>query len=270
MQNDLNINKPQDTKASARRVPGQKRYKLLACEIIYRELCILAGESEHQVDVCFLEKALHDAGKGNMCRLIQNAINEVKPGTYDAIILGYARCNDGVEGLQAPDIPLVIPRAHDCITFFFGSDQAYQEFFTKHPGTYFRSTGWTERGDYDMDTQTGSVMAKLGLDRTYEEYVAQYGKENAEFIISSMGHWQQHYEQIAYMDMGLPQDELYARLAREEAIQRKLKFCRIKGDWSLLRNLVNGPWDEKHFLVVPPRGKVISDNDGHILTTLNT
>jgi len=195
----------------AKKLPGQKRYKLIACEIIYREACLVAGESENIVDVEFLRKGLHDAEQDKMRQGIQEAINNVAKDTYDAILLGYARCNDGVVGLESRDVPLVIPRAHDCITLFFGSKQEFEKYFSQFPGTYYRTTGWTERDYYDSD----SIMTQLGLDRTFEQYAAQYGRDNAKYIMESMGHWPQNYQYITYIDMGLPLDDQYAKLAEQ-------------------------------------------------------
>ena len=242
-----------------------KRYKLISCEIIYREMCLLAAQSEHIVDAQFLRKGLHDAGAQEMQADLQEAINAVPQDTYDAILLGYARCSDGVVGLAAPNIPLVIPRAHDCITFFFGSRVAYDGYFNSSPGTYFRTTGWTERASQDDD----SIMHELGLGRTYAEYAAKYGPDNAKYIMETIGGWEVNYKCLAYIDMGLPPDEQYAQLAREEARARDLEFRLLKGDMSLLGKLINGPWDPAEFLVVQPGQKIISDDEGAILTAVD-
>ena len=41
---------------------------------------------------------------------------------------------------------LVLPRAHDCITLLMGSRSEFESYFQDHPGVYYRSTGWVERG----------------------------------------------------------------------------------------------------------------------------
>ena len=250
-----------DSRAELAVLPGQRRYKLISCEIIFREACLLAAQSEHVVDVEFLRKGLHDAGKETMLATIQEAVSGVSADDYDAVLLGYGRCNDGLVGLTAGELPVVLPRAHDCITFFFGSCRAYQEFFSESPGTYFRTTGWTERGAGDDD----SVMAQLGLNRTYDDYVAQYGEENAKFIMESMGGWTENYKYLAYIEMGLELDEKYAQLAREEARERGWEFRLLKGDLRLLRALVGGQWDEDEFLVVQPGERVVADDDGGVV-----
>jgi uncharacterized protein DUF1638 len=257
----------------------KKRYKLLACEIFYREICLLAGRSTNIIDVEFLPKGLHDMGQEGMSRKLQEALAGIDTSRYEAILLAYGRCNDGVVGLKAREIPLVVPRAHDCITLFFGSGQAYEEYFQRHPGTYFRTTGWTERdtnsGDSFSSQAPGanptekSIMGQLGLDLTYEEYVAKYGKENAQYIMETLGGWEKNYKYLTYIDMGNPLDEEYADLARKEAQKKELEFKRLQGDLKLLRDLLEGDWSEQEFLVVKPGKKIGSDNEGRVLISVN-
>jgi len=257
----------------------KKRYKLLACEIFYREICLLAARCPNIIDVEFLPKGLHDMGQEQMVQKLREAIARVDTSRYEAILLAYGRCNDGVVGLQAVDIPLVVPRAHDCITMFFGSAQAYEEYFHQHPGTYFRTTGWTERDSALGQTFTSqspgtsqsepSVMSQLGLDLTYEEYVAKYGKENAQYIMGTLGGWEKNYKYLTYIDMGNPLDEEYADLARQEAQKKKLEFKRLSGEMRLLGDLLAGEWNEQEFLVVKPGEKIASDNEGRILVSVS-
>ncbi len=257
----------------------KKQYKLLACEIFYRELCFLTARCPNIIDVEFLPKGLHDMGQEGMNQKLREAVARVDTSRYEAILLAYGRCNDGVVGLQAAEIPLVIPRAHDCITLFFGSAQAYEEYFQQHPGTYFRTTGWTERDSFSGDSFSSqapglnptdqSVMSKLGLDLTLEEYEARYGKENAQYIMEMLGGWEKNYKNLTYIDMGNPLDEEYAGLARQEAQKKNLEFHRLTGDMRLLQDLLAGDWIEQEFLVVKPGEKIASDNEGRILVSIS-
>jgi hypothetical protein len=45
-------------------------------------------------------------------------------------------------GVKADQCPLVIPRAHDCISILLGSPEIHQDVLKKNPGTYFYSPGW--------------------------------------------------------------------------------------------------------------------------------
>jgi len=210
-----------------------------------------------------------------MLTRVQDSVDAVGPEDgYDAILLGYARCNDGVAGLAARDVPLVIPRAHDCITMFFGSRQAYRRYFDEHPGTYYLTTGWTERGNFDsvdaagLLQQTGGatgVMDKLGLNESYEDMVARYGKENADFIASTVGNWRESYSRLLYLKMGVCDEAPFIAQAEDAARKHKWKLEVRDGDLGLLQKLFNGQWDDD-FVVVPPGRRIAARNDEQILS----
>ena len=117
--------------------------RVIACEIAFRELCHAAATSPNLVDFDFLTQGYHDVPGTGRAEL-QKQIDAVPAGRYDAIILGYGLCSNILTGLTTSHTPLVIPRAHDCITFFLGSKERYQDFFTAHPGTYYYTSGWLE------------------------------------------------------------------------------------------------------------------------------
>lgn len=239
-----------------------KRYKLLACEVVFREACALLAQSRHVVDPVFLRKGLHDIETHRMLAELQAEVDAVSADDYDAILLAYGRCNDGLAGLRARDLPLIVPRAHDCITLFLGSKERYREVFDAHPGTYFRTSGWIER---DFACEDDGVMRKLGLDKTREEYVAEYGEENADYIMQMLGGWEQTYDRLMYIDTGTAQPLDYGEQVRHEADQRGWAYDHVDGDLSLLHDLVNGPWDEDRFVIVEP-GKMLGvRNDEAVL-----
>ncbi len=105
---------------------------------------------------------------------------------YDAIVLAYGLCGRATDGLIARRVPLVIPRAHDCITLFLGGRTLYQQQFSDHPGTYWYVRDYVER-------KTGSTALSLGADgyddvaALYDEYVIKYGKDNADYLMEVMG-----------------------------------------------------------------------------------
>ncbi len=248
-----------------------RKFKFIGCEIIYREACLLAARSPDRVDVEFLRKGLHDLETADMVAKVQETVDAVDPDEYEAILLGYARCNDGLVGVQAREIPLVIPRAHDCITLFFGSRNAYRAYHDAHPGTYFLTTGWSERNlgegaeDRSMPAYGRSgVMARLGLTDSYEELVAKYGCENAEYIIESVGGWEKAYTDLLYIEMGVCDEAPFIEQARERAAEKGWTFSRREGDWSLLERLFAGDWDED-FVIVPPGGVIEARNDKRVL-----
>lgn len=248
-----------------------KKLKFIGCEIIYREACRLAALSPHQIDMEFLRKGLHDLETSDMVDRIQKAIDAITPGDgYDAVILGYARCNDGLAGVRARNIPLVIPKAHDCVTFFFGSRREYRKYFDTHPGTYYMSTGWVERNDYAEGESSRpaygqqGVMDKLGLTESYEQLVEKHGRENADFIIESLGDWKDNYSNLLYLEMDVCDESPFITEASQWAKQQGWTFETRKGDWTLLEKLFFAQWDA-NLLIVPPGAKIIAKNDEQIL-----
>jgi hypothetical protein len=44
----------------------RKRLKLIACEVLFREICCCAAGCSNIVDITFMEKGLHDVGAKTM------------------------------------------------------------------------------------------------------------------------------------------------------------------------------------------------------------
>ncbi|MGQ9575742.1 MAG: DUF1638 domain-containing protein [Thermoguttaceae bacterium] len=241
------------------------RLKLIACEILYREICAAVARSVNQVDVEFLPKGLHDIGQSGMNARLQQALAAVLASQYDAVLLSYGLCSHGVVGLAARSIPLVIPRAHDCITLFLGSKERYLEYFEAHPGVYFKTSGWIERGDNTHQHNPQSIVQKSGMAMSFEELAARYGQENARFLYEQFGNMRRHYTGIAYIEMGIEPDDRFERAARQEAAERGWTFQKLQGDLALVQALVDGPWDEDRFLVVPPGHRVAPSFDQRIV-----
>jgi hypothetical protein len=251
--------------------PEKPRRKFIGCEIIYREACWLAATSPALVDVEFLRKGLHDLETPDMVARVQAAVDAVDPSTgYEAVLLGYARCNDGLVGVTARNIPLVVPKGHDCITFFFGSRSAYRTYFDLNPGTYYLSTGWSERNLEDVTDYSKpaygkqGVMGKLGLTESYQEMMEKYGKENADFLMATVGDWRKNYSKYLYLTMGICDESTLIETAREEATRLGWQFELRQGSMELLAHLFNGPWDDD-FLIVPPGKRIVARNDETIL-----
>ena len=243
------------------------RLKLISCEILYREICAAVARSPNQVDIEFLPKGLHDAGAAEMLATVQGAVDAVEDGRihYDAVCLGYGLCGNGMVGLTARSIPVVLPRAHDCITLFLGNRERYLDYFNKHPGVYFMTTGWIERGEGGELTQLS--LRKHGLGMSYGELVAKYGEDNARFLEQQLGQYALRYRQYTFIEMGMEPDDRFERCAIERASERGWKFEKIQGDMTLIQGLLDGNWDERDYVVVQPGHHVVARYDDRIIGT---
>lgn len=232
-----------------------RRFKLIACEIMFRELSYCAALSPNIVDITFLPKGLHDMGERKMSTRLQDAIDAVDTAQYEAILLGYGLCNNGTRGLRA-SVPMVIPRAHDCIALLLGSRHKYAVYFDANPGTYYKSPGWIERsqdpGDDPANGNPDSVMTQLGIHRTYDAYVAKFGEDNARYLMEMLGNWVKNYSRLAYIDTQVGDFTTYKEQTRLEAERRGWEYEELPGNIGLLQRLIDGAWDATDFLVVPP------------------
>jgi hypothetical protein len=234
--------------------------KAICCEVLYREICLLAAQSPHTCDLEFLPKGLHDLGVERMRARLQERIDAVPPGRYEAIVLVYGLCNNGVVGLHSPHTRLVLPRAHDCIALFMGSRRRYRDYFNAHPGTYYKTTGWIERDDPAGAGEDG-VSQKLGLFMKREELIGKYGEENADYILETMGDGLSNYNRMVYIRMGLDCEAPFAERARREAAQKGWEFEEVEGSLQLLRKLLAGVWDREDFLTLAPGESVQPSHD---------
>jgi hypothetical protein len=232
------------------------RLKLLCCDVLYREMCDTIARSPHQVDGEFLPKGLHDIGCALMQQRLQSAVDAVPDGRYDMILLGYGLCNNGIAGLTARSTPVVVPRAHDCMTLFFGSLRRYEEHFRNHPGTYYLTTGWIERGEAEGELRQLSIQHAYGMDLTYPQLVEKYGEDNAQYLYDQLCDQTSHYSRLTFLRMGVEPDDGFEGRASARAEEKGLEFTVENGDLRLVRLLVNGPWNDDEFLTLPPGHRI--------------
>lgn len=237
------------------------RLKLISCEVIFREMCDAVARSPHQVDVEFLPKGLHDLGAADMRESLQSAVARTDGVRYDAVLMGYGLCGNGLSGLRAIVTPLVVPRAHDCIALLFGSRHRYREYFEQNPGVFFRSTGWLERGQ----SLAQLAQLRMGIGTTLEELIAKYGEDNGRYLYDELYSYEAAYRQLTYIETGLEPDQSFERQARAEAAHKGWAFGKVRGDLNLFQRLVSGDWNAEDFLIVEPGCEIVARYDAGVI-----
>ena len=236
------------------------RLKLIGCKVLMRELYALCAESEHVVDIEWMEAALHETPK-ELRRAIQEKIDAVEGNereAYDAILLGFGLCSMGIVGLRTAKYPLIVPRAHDCITMLLGSRARYDALFREHSGgVYWYSPGWIE--------QFKSPGRGYGDQDKYMAYVEKYGEDNARYLIATERGWTQSYSCATLIRWPMfAGRDFYERATREAAEASGLAYVEEPGDDALLKKLVGGEWDGE-FMILRPGEELAYSGDERIL-----
>lgn len=237
------------------------KLKCLSCEALTRISYLCAAYSPHQVDVEVYPIGLHDQ-PASLRERLQRQIDAASGQNYDAIVLAYGLCGKATAGLFARDVPLVIPRAHDCITLFLGGRERYRDQFENKPGTYWYVQDYIERRE---SKGTALSLGAAGMDTNikgvYEEYVEKFGQDNADYLMEVMGAWQSHYQRAVFIDVGIGDGSAVEAETQDEASRRGWTFEKMTGDIVLIRRLLDGDWADD-FLVVEP-GKQIAMSFDH-------
>lgn len=220
------------------------RLKLIACKVIQREAYYCASRSGNIVDVVFMEQGLHNE-PDKLRGMLQKALDDTtdaQGNPYDAIVLGYCLCSNGIVGLKC-GVPMVVSRGHDCMTLLLGSRSKYQEYFDTHRGVYWYSCGWID---------CAPMPGKERCEKLLKEYKEKYGDDNAQYLMETEQGWMKEYERATFVSLGLCDEKKYKEYTKECAEYLGWAYDEVEGDVSLLQGLVDGKWDEGKYLMVKP------------------
>ena len=232
------------------------RLQFITCKVLQREAYYCAARSKNVVDVVLMEQGLHnepDRLRTEVLKALENT-RDVQGRPYNASLLGYGLCSNGIVGLSA-EIPIIVPRGHDCITLLLGSKDKYQEYFDSHRGVYWYSPGWIE-----SDEQP----SKERYERLLKEYKEKYGDDNAQYLMEVEQNWIKEYSWATFIDWGLTDSGEYKNYTKRCAEFLHWNYEELKGSPALMQKLIDGDWNESEFLVVEPGQKIGEDltNDG--------
>ncbi|MAE61714.1 MAG: hypothetical protein CMJ49_10215 [Planctomycetaceae bacterium] len=234
---------------------------IITCAVLEQEFAQFAEGLDYIAHVELMEQGLHNEPE-RLYQQVQLAIDRIEADQPDvqAIVLGYGLCSRGTEGVTARRCKLVIARAHDCITLLLGSKERYAQYLAEHPGTYWYSPGWNIH-----HTPPG----KERYERQYQQYVDNFGEDNAEYLMEMEQHWFKSYDRATFVDLGTSDIDTHLDYTRKCADWLGWSFDRQHGDTRLLRALLEGRWDDEDFVVLEP-GHTIRMTDGpEVMVTVN-
>ena len=169
---------------------------VVACRIMERELDKVLSRIEDIAEVIYLEEGKHVYPEKLKESVVQQ-INEIKD-RVDVIFLGYGDCQS-LKGIEDEfDIPIVHPRADDCIGILLTPD-GYAEEVAKEAGTWFMTPGWAELGKEMI--YKAMHLDRLGIDKETADELAQ------ELFAG--------YSRGLYIDTGVGDNEYFLEKARE-------------------------------------------------------
>jgi hypothetical protein len=223
--------------------------------VLSREVCHYISISSNFFDLKFFDFGLH-CTPDELRKSLQSEIDSVTKD-YDAILVGYGLCSNGIAGIKANKNKLVVVRGHDCITHLLGSKEKYRTYFDKYPGTYWYSPGWIENH---------LAPGKERYEETRRSYFEMYGEENADYLMELEQDWFNKYSTAAYVDLNIGETDRFKKYTRDCADWLKWNYDELKGDPRLLIDFINGNWeDSSKYLIVEPGYMIQPSYDSLIL-----
>jgi len=229
---------------------------LVACRVLEAEIAALSAEAAHIVRREFFEIGLHDQPTDLRSKLAGAICRAEDDPSVGQVVLVYGLCGLALVDLAPRRCPLVVARAHDCITLFLGSKERYAAAMRDEPGTYWYSPGWNKA----MRVPGPEREARLR-----EEYAERFGAEEAEALLEMERSAFAQHTTAGYTDHGLPGDARNRLYAEQCAQSLGWRFREHRGDPTLLRDLLHGPWDDERFLTVLPGERIAHTTDAAVV-----
>jgi uncharacterized 2Fe-2S/4Fe-4S cluster protein (DUF4445 family) len=234
-----------------------RKFAVIACDVFKEELSSLSGTQPPWQRIEWLEMGLHDQPDA-LRKKVQAVIDawDALDG-FDAIVLGYGLCGNGLIGIRARSKILVLPRGHDCISILLGGPAAHDAVLKENPGTYFYSPGWIRNRRVPGPDREDYLRAEYN--RRYPD-----DPEYIDDLIEADTMAFSHHNCAAYVD--LTQNAEAENYCKNCARHLGWKFRKLSGEPGLLRDLLSGSWDEGRFLIVPTGHSIVRSSGEELVS----
>lgn len=201
---------------------------VIACRTVQQELDSAMARCGCHLPVVWLESGLH-----NIPSQLHNALQAAIDACADCqrVLLAMGFCGNAVVGIHSDTCQVVLPRTDDCIGLFLGNQ--------RHSPTLNESFFFTE----------GWLKGERTIWWEYQRAARRYGEERAKRIFDVMLH---NYKRILLVDTGCYDPEPVRQEIAKMAEVFSLGTGEIPGNLNLLTQLLTGPWDNNHFVILPP------------------
>lgn len=220
---------------------------VIACDVLQDEVAHFSKDLPHLAGVEYLEMGLHDRPDHLREQLNHRIGQAAEHQGVETVILVYGLCGSALAGVGSDRLRVVLPRAHDCITLFLGSKEAYAERRQGHTGEYYYTPGWN-RGD--------RVPSAEKFERLRKRFTEQFDEEEAEYLVEMERAFYKPYHTATHLHLGVGDPEGSADHARKCAAGLGWNFQSLKGDPTLLCDLLSGEWDAERFCLLQPGQKL--------------
>ena len=248
------------------------KIKIIACGVFQPYLESMLKSSNNQVDLAILDAGLHENPNElriNVQKEIDIASKKKSAGhndgncktcpnpckKYDLIVIFYGLCGGGTLNLSTRNIPVLIPRVHDCISLFLGSNLAYKKEFSSNPGTFYHTLGWISnkinpKNKDAKDLYINYDISGWDVHPDFNKLEEKFGKDNAEYILKFGYSWTKNYTRSAYIDLNFNEDS-FEEITKFMARTFNWNYEKINGDAGFIKSLFNGTITDSAILIPP-------------------
>lgn len=231
----------------------QSRPALIACDVFKEEL-EARTDLPGMCETVWLPMGLHDR-PSDLKQKVQAEIDRVEANpAVTEILLLYALCGTGTAGLRSRRVPMVLPRAHDCIAFLLGSNDRHREIQRACAGTYFYAPGWIRERRVPGPDRESWIRG---------EYAERFDGDVIDELVEADREAFAHYEKALFIRTPAAKDtESYCRRC---AAHLGWAFETAEGDPGWMTRFFLGPYSSSEFVVLGPGQTVEASGDDRIL-----
>jgi hypothetical protein len=222
------------------------RLQLISCDLFRCEVQAAAARSPNRIDTVFLKKPSHQLTEPERVSRLQALIHRARRARYHAVLVAAGSCQGGLAGLRAGSIPLVLPRARDCLSLVLEQSSGTVPPALDDPSA-LAPPGWV--------AASRAVARRSGRPSTPQHVTP--GHKTLSQIASCL--------RYSGLQDSLLEAWKWRRHLPGDAPDSSLEPQPARRPLTLLGKMVDGYWNYPDFVVVPPGWQVVVDQDRGVI-----